>query len=348
MLTKSFSRGCCGFNNFLLYNVLKKAIVPLLLFTSLHIFTHDLAAQSPVVNVSPATRALFQAIRSGSTGELEKQLANGASVNDSLNSYSALMAATLSGSLEQMKILIDRGANVNYIAQDSTNALWLAVPDWDKTKLLLDHGADVKHTIGGYGILVKLASIPGTIRVFNLLMDKGAEIKKSGPDNMLLYSAAMSGDTTILGLLLRQGLAVNDTVFFGDHPINAAMAFRTSATLKMLVDNGADVNIAFKIDTSASYSGMTPLMLACVYNDKPSFFYLLEHGANPNLKNNRGYTALMLLQQSEKDDPEMTMALLNHGAEPTAKTNTGNDALHFAMQKGNTRSVEILKKYANK
>jgi ankyrin repeat protein len=42
------------------------------------------------------------------------------------------------------------------------------------------------------------------------------------------------------------------------------------------------------------------------------------------------------------------MALINHGAEPAVKTNEGNDALHFAMQKGNTRSAEILKKYANK
>src|SRR5258706_9684239 len=111
MLIKSFFPDRCDFNYFLLYNTFKKAVALFLLFSALQIFTYNLAAQPPVVNVSPATRALFQAIRSGSTSELEKQLTNGASVNDSLNSYSALMAATLSGSLEQMKLLIDRGAN---------------------------------------------------------------------------------------------------------------------------------------------------------------------------------------------------------------------------------------------
>jgi ankyrin repeat protein len=347
MLNKSFISDCIALC-FSMRRIFKKAIIPLLLFTVLQIVSYNLAAQPAVVNSSPGTKVLFQAIRSGSTSELEKQLTNGASVNDSLDGYSALMATTLTGSVEQMKLLIDHGANVNYISRDSTTALWLAVPDWDKTKLLLDHGADVQHTIGRYNVLVKLASIPGTIKIINLLIDNGADIKKSGPDNMLLYSAAISGDTAILGLLIRQGLNVNDSVFFGDRPINSSLAFRTSATLKMLVDNGAEVNFSFKGDTSASYSGMTPLMLASLANDKPSFFYLLEHGANPNQKNHKGYTALMLLQQSEKDDPEMTMALLNHGAEATIKSNNGNDALHLAMQKGNTRSAEILKKYVNK
>ncbi|MES1214535.1 MAG: ankyrin repeat domain-containing protein, partial [Bacteroidota bacterium] len=72
-------------------------------------------------------------------------------------------------------------------------------------------------------------------------------------------------------------------------------------------------------------------------------------GADPNVKNYRGYTALMFLQQSEKDDPEMTMALLKHGADPGIKTPAGNDAMYYAMQKGNSRSAELLKNYsANK
>jgi len=346
MLTKSFFPGRLSFNYFLLHNAVKKAIAPLLLCTALQMCTYNLAAQPPVVNVSPATRALFQAIRSGSTGELEKQLANGASVNDSLNSYSALMAAALSGSLEQMKALIDRGANVNYAAQDGTNALWLAVPDWDKTKLLLDHGADVQHTIGGYAVLVKVAAMPGTAKIMQLLVEHGIDPKKSAPDNMLLYNAASSGDTANLGMIIRAGLNVNDSMVFGDYPINGALFYRNAATVKMLVENGANVNISSKAFLLEAFNGFTPLMYAAVNNDKPSFYYLLDHGADPNIKNKNGYTALMLLQQAEEDDPAMTIALLKHGAEPSIKTPAGNDALHFAMQKGNTQSVAILKKYS--
>lgn len=320
---------------------IKKAMIFLLMLIP---FSNMRAQQA-----SNKTVALFQAIRSGSTKELQRQLSNGADVNDSLDSYSALMAATLNGSIEQMKLLIVRGAKVNYQSSDGTTALWLAAPDWDKTKLLLDNGADPNHQIRGYGILVKLAAMPGTLKLFHLLIDKGADLKKSAPDNYLMYNAASSGDTALLGFLIRSGFNVNDSVSFGDYPINNAEAFRTFATLKMLVDNGANVNVrqwvAFGLD---AFKGFTPLMFAAVGHDKPSFLYLLEHGADPNAKNKQGNTPLMLLEQSETDDPEMTLALIKHGAIVSEKNEDGTDALYYAKEKGNTPSVAILEKYANK
>jgi ankyrin repeat protein len=326
-------------------NSFQKGMMVLMSF----IICFNLLAQQPAMPVSDKTAALFQAIRSGSTEQLQRQLSNGADANDSLNSYSALMAATLYGSLEQMKILIAHEAHLNYQSSDGTTALWLAVPDWDKTKLLLDNGADVNHKIQGYGVLVKLAAMPGTLKLFHLLIEKGADLKKSAADNYLLYNAASSGDTAILGFLIRSGFNVNDSVAIGDYPINNAEAFRTFATLKMLVDNGANVNVRQWIPFGLeAFKGMTPLMFAAVAHDKPSFLYLLEHGADPNAKNKQGYTPLMLLEQSETDDPEMTLALIKHGAVVSEKAPDGTDALYYAKGKGNTPSVALLEKYATK
>jgi hypothetical protein len=39
-----------------------------------------------------------------------------------------------------------------------------------------------------------------------------------------------------------------------------------------------------------------------------------------------------LLQQSEYDDPEMTLALIKHGAQ-YEKANDGTDALYYAKEK---------------
>ena len=312
-------------------------------------FSHGQTTVSLPATQSDRARELFQSIRSGSTDALAKSLRNGADPNDTLEHYSALMAATLNGSIDQKRLLIDHGANVNYVNTLGIQALWLAIPDADKTMLLLNHGADPNSKIEGYGILAKLAAMPGTIGLFHLLIEKGAELKKCAVDNSLVYIAAGSGDTAILGFLLRSGFRPNDTVSYGDYPINFALNFRSFATLKMLVDSGADVNvhpvIVFALPATMGFS---PLMNAAVNNDKPSFLYLLAHCADPNLKNKHGFTALMLLEAAEIDDPEMTLALLQHGADPAAKAPDGSNAFYFAAKKGNTQSVEILKKYESK
>jgi ankyrin repeat protein len=333
---------------FLLSHARRIAVIPLIILHVLCFISCKLSAQAQSQGSKSKTIELFEAIRSGDTSKLKQQLAGGSSANDSLYGYTALMAATLNGSVEEMKILIDHGANVNDQTIRGATALWLAVPDWDKTILLLEHGADVQHKVEGYGILVKLAAIPGSIKLFRLLMDKGADPRKSSSDNLLLYNAGSGGDTAIIGLLLRTGLNPNDKSSFGDYPISAALNYRNFGAVKMFVEHGADVNVQPTTPTMEWFTGFTPLIFAALSDDKASFYYLLDHGSNTNLKTKKGYTALMLLQQSEYDDPEMTLALIKHGAIISEKAMDGTDALYYAKRKGNTQSVELLNKYANK
>jgi ankyrin repeat protein len=177
------------------------------------------------------------------------------------------------------------------------------------------------------------------------LIEKGCDPKRSSPANDIMYNAAGSGDTALVGLLIRHGVSVNDTSSYGDYPINAATNYRSFGTLKMLVDNGAEVNVSAKNAVLPLLIGITPLMWTAISNDKPSFYYLLDHGADPNAKSPRGYTPLMFLSMADVDDPEMTIALIKHGADPTGKAPDVTDALFYASQKGNTKSVEILSTY---
>ncbi len=274
---------------------------------------------------------------------LKQKMTAGADANATMNGFSALMIATLSGTPEEMQILIEHGAKVNYADDYSITALWLAVPDETKTLLLLDHGADPNMlSKEHYTPLVKLVSFPGTTPLFKKMVAHGADPKRSARDNVLLYQAASTNDTLLVGTLLSLGFRPNDTIAIGDYPINSALSYRGFYTLKMLVDNGANVNVTTPNTFLPDLIGLTPLMSAALNDDEPSCYYLLNHGANVNAKCKKGYTTLMCLQQSQTDHPALTKALLEHGALASEKTKAGIDALSLARKKGNTQSAELL------
>jgi ankyrin repeat protein len=245
-----------------------------------------------------------------------------------------------------MKILLAHGADFRYINSDSVTALWLAVPDYEKCALLLNAGADPQVPgKRGYRPIVKLATTPGSAPLMNLLIEKGAILKKSAPDGYLIYNAAMSNDTAMLGICIRGGLGVNDTTYFKDYPIFSALANKSFGTLKMLVENGAYVNVQ---DTSSNLKNTsTPLMYAAVNNDHQAFYYLLDHGADPNIKSSLGMTTLMCAMQANEDDPEITKTLLDRGANPADVMLDGSTALYFATRMGNTASVALIKNKLN-
>ena len=51
-----------------------------------------------------------------------------------------------------------------------------------------------------------------------------------------------------------------------------------------------DTEFCSFINHYVSYSGFTPLHYAILYDDAELVKYLLDHGADPTLENNRGYT----------------------------------------------------------
>ncbi|MDI9257986.1 ankyrin repeat domain-containing protein [Flavobacterium sedimenticola] len=65
-------------------------------------------------------------------------------------------------------------------------------------------------------------------------------------------------------------------------------------TVKKFIEYGADVN--------ESTNGTTPLMLAARYNKVEILKLLLEKGAKPGAKDERGYTALQYAQLSNAAD----------------------------------------------
>jgi ankyrin repeat protein len=288
--------------------------------------------------------ALFRVVRSGEVGGLKQRLDAGADPNASDKGFSVLMAATLCGSVGQMRLLLERGANPNAADEDSITALWLAVPDTAKTSLLLDRGANpALLSKEHYNLLVKLVSFAGTTPLFRRLVARGAD-PRGGRDNLVLYNAAGTDDTILVSYLLGLGLRPNDTTFFGDYPINSAVNYRCFATLKLLVEHGANVNVGLPNTVLPNQRGITPLMLAAVGDDEQTFYYLLDHGADIHAKSRTGYTALHFVQMGLTDHPGMTRALLARGADPLEKAIDGNSPRSLSANKGNSLSAQLLNK----
>jgi len=108
---------------------------------------------------------------------------------------------------------------------------------------------------------------------------------------------------TIVSKLLSKGVNVNKKDKLGYVPLSPAT--RDPQLLELLVDN----SIGIDIDLQDRF-GYTPLFYAsCVNNNYESTKFLLECGADPNIKNNNGGSIL-----GETRNPKIRELLIKYGA----------------------------------
>jgi hypothetical protein len=91
--------------------------------------------------------------------------------------------------------------------------------------------------------------------------------------------------------------------------------------------------------TSKTYK-QTPLMKASSWGDEKAVRYLLEHGAQINLRDKLGRTALHLTIRPAH--VETLKLLLEYGADIAIKDNEGNTPLHLAVLRQNEEITKIL------
>ncbi|KFZ68566.1 Ankyrin repeat and SOCS box protein 10, partial [Podiceps cristatus] len=220
------------------------------------------------------------------------------------------------GYTDCLRLLLLRGAAVDF-APGGKTALHeaCAAASADCVHLLLSFGADPEAVSeDGYKPL-HLCKSPDSIECVQQLLQRGARVnsRTEEEDDTALHVAARHGLTDHVQLLLRYGAELEAKNKEGQTPLNAACAQphpprdmdRYYRVCQLLVERGASV-------AAADRDRQHPLHLACKNANAQVAELLLARGANVNIMNYSGNTALHNILQASayklEHRPELELA----------------------------------------
>lgn len=216
----------------------------------------------------------------------------------------------------------------------TTTALMLAARDIEKVKLLTERGADVNaRAATGVNALMVAARHRGDVEVARLLLkkgakpnaDKGVEVRN---DATALFFAVMAGDVQTAGALLDAGARLGDRMKvlgrFAQSPLMYAV-FLDPAMVEYLIGKGASPN---EVDDDK----ISVLSWATIGNNAGMVKSLLARGAQVNHVDNFGMTPVLYAASIDFWDTSVVEKLIAAGADVSAKNKEGLTALDLAKK----------------
>jgi ankyrin repeat protein len=268
---------------------------------------------------------LVTAIRNGDVRVVRKLLDNGGDVSArDAEGNTPLILAAFYASPECLQLLIGKGADVNSANKAGATALIRAATDYEKTRLLVAAGANIRvRTARGNTPLILAARRAGNSRTAKLLLERDAnptERNDAGVGPVL--SAAASGDVQTVRLLLDAGAKADDFPKTNKPsaadpassvrtPLMWAAYHNDVRMVHLLLESGADPN-------QSTYFG-NPLSHACWSNSFEAAELLIARGAKVSARDAlANFTPLHWAAGSESPRPTLVKLLLANGADPNA------------------------------
>lgn len=239
-------------------------------------------------------------------------------------------------------------APVNQANPDRTE-LMIAARNGDLAEVnaLLEKGVDINEQTSSGSTALMIAAFMGHLDVVKALVNKGADINiKDSSDGTALYRALLWDHSDIFQFLLEKGARDDKALFLAvmqgsTSPVNAMLKnvidvngprFGKGITLLMaaaqmghkdivesLLDKGADVNIQDE-------DGRTALMDAVGTRNIAIIQLLMAHGADENIRDKKGQSAITLVDDADSEQNWILKALLAYRADEDAK-NAGEETV---------------------
>ena len=230
----------------------------------------------------------------------------------------ALHCAARQGHIEVVKLLLDRGTTVNATTGVHWTALHCAarVGHIEAVRVLLDRGATIDATTNNGWTALHQAVILGHIEVLKLLLDRGAAVDATTNENWTaLHHAASNGHSKAVQVLLDRGTSIDATNNEGRTALHEACASAMEAL-------------------SSRYFGVVKVL------------FELERGTGTstsiNVADRSGDTALHCAVRNPSTNTEMIQLLLDNGANTDLKNVDGETALDIARRLGWEHRVTLL------
>ncbi|MFM7133427.1 MAG: ankyrin repeat domain-containing protein [Planctomycetota bacterium] len=238
----------------------------------------------------PGTTSLINAVRAGDMSKLAAEIAAGADVNerDRTAQRTALHWAAKVGNRAAMEALFAAKADPNVKDRQGRTPLWSGVEaDLETVKLLVDKGADVNARDQIQSSPLLWAAGFGKPETVAFLLGKGADVKATDDNGWtpLIWAAGLGQPMTV-DLLVKAGadLAAADKQT-GDTPLLRGARTGKADGLKVLVAAGADLKAKNKL-------GQTALHLAAAGGSPEKVEILLKAGCDPAATDDKGWAAI--------------------------------------------------------
>ena len=187
------------------------------------------------------------------------------------------------------------------------------------------------------GANVKKLGVPETAaaRMVDFLLDQGMEIEQPGlsardPCTPLWFAVAFGRNLTVVKLLIKRGArperAPGGCLF-------AAGWWEDLKILEVLLRHGAQIDIVV---------GGTPFMACWFWRRFEAVKYLAVNGANVNFQDPRNGKTALLYGVEREYEPAILKWLVQHGASPEIKDNKGVSALLKASRKRDKKWLKAI------